>query len=235
MGHADVGSAAFRARYTPGATVGLANPVTFANEAQSVDTAARQLLGEVQARLELANPLRQQYEAWFTTVWSPFFANEAGPSLIPGRRLVVTDAADATLQTHRSELADFQQKLVVATQAPSNVVVPPDPRTLPTPPPKPQGGGGGQGGLPSWWPNWAPQVPKIEVPWWVWVGGTLLVGAAGYGLYRSWKKQREIQQTAIGSLSGLLAGNPHAYGEVVQTAARDAAPASCGCASCGGH
>ena len=239
MSFASIGSAAFRARYSPApapaASVGFTNPLAIDDEAKAVNFSAQTLLGDYQRDLPASDPTRQAYEKWFGEVWSPFYAKLFSfVQGLPPVFLTGTDARMAALQARRSELSDFAAKYTTATQKPPSAPVPVDPRTQP-PPPKPPGGGMG---LPAWWPGFL-TPPKVEVPWWVWVGGTLAVLAGGYGLYRSWKKQREIQQAAINVLPGLFAGSPHAYGEVAATAARDpvttSTSTSCGCATCGGH
>jgi hypothetical protein len=231
MGLAGIGTELHRARANPAppvqATIGFTSPLTIEAEARTIDRAARTLLGDVESNLPtdattLGGALRASYVGWFEKTWTPFFDSIVSiASNMLGRTLLGTDERFAELQVRRGELAEFKNKYETAANKPSAAVIPADPRTAPAPPPSPSK-------LPSWWPTWA-QPPKLSVPWWVWVGGTVVAIGGGYLAYRSWQNQRRIQTRFIESLPRFFPETAPVV-SAAQAAGHDVGQ---GCSSCG--
>jgi hypothetical protein len=196
MGLADVGSVAYRARVaSPGpagvgaTTIGFTNPMTISTEIQAIDVAADSLLQDFARDVPAADGTRQAFEAWRLKVWKPFRDKNLGVGRLGTGIVFGTDELMAQTQARRSDLEGFAQKYQVLAGKPPSTPIPVDPRVQP---PQPGGQPGGQpSGAPSWWPKFLPNPPQIEIPWWVWVGGTVVVAGGGYLAYRAWKTTQE--------------------------------------------
>lgn len=212
-----------------GANVGFTSPDAITTEIHAVDHAAESLFLDFAREVPIADETRKAFESWRLGVWQPFRDKNLGIGRFGGGLAFLgTDELMAQTQARRSELEGFAARYQKITSKQPSSPIPTDPRPNPPQPGQP---GSPSSGAPSWWPSWAPQVPKLEVPWWVWVGGTVLVAGGGYLAYRSWKTTREEiqrQQSEVFKILPTVLG--HGGGGEVMAAGHD--PASC--PSCGG-